>query len=223
LLGAGPSSAGPTTAGDNASDRQSSRVFASLINVLSLRVHQVVAETPPEQWLKRAAPGTNLMAFTLWHVVRAMDSGIHMGLRGIPELIDDASWRERAWAQSGVGVGLSHDETDRLAMLVVPNEILDYADSVRASASEWPKTLSDADLEAENSFIEHAAARLAYAYPAYAAEVAWMEGRPVWAILAISVCGHCWAHLAEIETLMLGILRFPSLQRPWDSLRCLRS
>jgi hypothetical protein len=181
-------------------------VFASLVNVVNLRAHQVVAETKEDEWLKRAAPGTNLPAFTLWHLVRALDSGIHMGLQGTSELIDGAPWSERAWAQPGVGVGMTLAEADRLAERVDPAEILDYADGVRTVASGWLKTLSDDDLEAPNAWIRHAAERSAYAYPAYASEIAWMEGRPVWALLSISVFGHCWAHLAEIETLR-GVLR----------------
>jgi hypothetical protein len=181
-------------------------MFASLVNVLNLRAHQVVAETQPDEWLKRAAPGTNLPAFILWHVVRALDSGIHMGLQGTSELIDRAPWSDRAWAQPGVGVGMSLADADGVAERVVPSEVLGYADEVRTVASGWLKTLSDDDLEAQNIWIQHAAESSAYSYPAYASQIAWMEGRPVWAVMAISVFGHCWAHLAEIETLR-GVLR----------------
>jgi hypothetical protein len=181
-------------------------MFASLVNVLNLRAHQVVAETQPDEWLKRGAPGTNLPAFTLWHTVRAIDSGIHMGLQGTSELIDRAPWSDRAWAQPGVGVGMTLTEADAVAERVVPSEVLEYADTVRTVASGWLKMLSDDDLETENSWIQHAAESSAYSYPAYASQIAWMEGRPVWAVMAISVFGHCWAHLAEIETLR-GVLR----------------
>jgi hypothetical protein len=105
-----------------------------------------------------------------------------------------------------VGVGMSLADADGVAERVVPSEVLGYADEVRTVASGWLKTLSDDDLEAQNIWIQHAAESSAYSYPAYASQIAWMEGRPVWAVMAISVFGHCWAHLAEIETLR-GVLR----------------
>jgi hypothetical protein len=179
---------------------ETARILSSLLNAVNLRMHQVAAETRADEWRRRAAPGTNLLAFTFWHVARALDADVNMGLRGARETAEDAPWRDQAWMRPGVGVGYTCEQADDLARLVEPEQVLEYADAVRASISRWLKEASEETLDEANSFIAHAAATPAYAYPAFAREIAWMEGRPVWAVLAIAVFAHSWAHLAEMET-----------------------
>lgn len=179
----------------------SARALASLLNALNQRMHQVAAETRDDEWRRRAAPGTNLLAFTLWHVARAIDADVHMGIRGVPEIAERHPWCERAWVRPGVGVGYTLEDADELAALVVPDEVLQYADAVRAAVSAWLEQVTDLELEGANAFITHATASPVYSHPAFAKEIAWMDGRPVWAILAIAVFAHSWAHLAEMATL----------------------
>jgi hypothetical protein len=175
-------------------------VLSSLLNAVNLRMHQVAAETRADEWRRRAATGTNLLAFTFWHLARALDADVNMGIRGVRETAEETPWCEQPWMRPGVGVGYTYEEADELAQLVVPEQVLEYADAVRASVSAWLKQTSDEVLNQPNAFIAHAAATPAYSNPAFASEIAWMEGRPVWAILAIAVFAHSWAHLAEMET-----------------------
>jgi hypothetical protein len=106
-------------------------MFASLMNVVNLRLHQVVGETREDEWTRRAASGTSMLAFTLWHVARAVDSGVNMSLRGKAELIETSPWTQRAWARTCVGVGYTNEEADEFARQVVVPEVLEYADAVR--------------------------------------------------------------------------------------------
>lgn len=181
---------------------ETAQVLSSLIRTLNLRFREVAAETHADEWLRRAAPGTNLLAFSLWHVARAIDADVQMGIRGVAEVVERFPWSERAWARpGGLGVGYTIDEADQVAQMVVIDEVIEYADVVTVEVSEWLKTVSDAELGRPSEFIAHARASSQYGYPAFAEQIAWMEGRPVWAILSVAVFAHSWGHLAEMQTL----------------------
>src|SRR5260370_37066883 len=100
----------------------------------------------PGGWLRRAVPGTNLPAFTFWHVVRVIDSTVHTGIRGVRELIESLPWSSKAWARPEGGVGYSVKEADELAAMVVPAEILGYADALRLRWIHWRRPLTDREL-----------------------------------------------------------------------------
>ena len=154
--------------------------------------------------MRRAAPTTNLAAFTLWHVARVLDSTVQMGIRGEPELIQAEPWASKRWARVSTGVGYSVQEADELAALVVPAEIAEYADASRSSTNKWLKSITDDDLEAENNVIERATRHASYNYPASLEALTWTAGRPVWVVLSIACFAHCWGHLEEIALLAVA-------------------
>src|SRR6266851_889797 len=102
---------------------QASRLLASQLNSVNHRLHEVAGSMEPGDWLRRAVPGTNLPAFTFWHVVRVIDSTVHTGIRGVPELIESLPWSSKAWARSEGGVGYSVMEADEV--LEAPNAMSD--------------------------------------------------------------------------------------------------
>jgi len=83
----------------------------------------------------------------------------------------------------------------------VPAEVLDYADAVRSQASQWIKTLTDEELEAPNTLMDHAREAKAYTRPEVQEAIVPLVGQPVWIILSITCYAHCWAHLEEIRML----------------------
>ncbi len=180
---------------------QANRLIASQLNAVNHQLHEVAAWMEPDDWLRRSVPGTNLPAFTFWHIARVIDSTVNMGLRGVPELIDSQPWASKRWARSEGGVGYSVEEADQLAAEVVPAEVLDYADAVRSQASQWIKTLTDEELEAPNTLMDHAREAKAYVRPQVQEAIAPLVGQPVWLILSITCYAHCWAHLEEIRML----------------------
>jgi hypothetical protein len=183
---------------------QASRLLAGQLNAVNFLLHDVAARLEPDDWLRRAAPTTNLPAFTLWHVARALDSTVQMGIRGEPELIESEPWASKAWARQSVGVGYSLEQADELAGLVVPEEVVDYADASRSSTNQWLKTIADEVLEAESKMIEHSNNHASYSYPAALEAIAWTGGRPVWAVLSIACVAHTWAHLEEMALLAVA-------------------
>lgn len=180
---------------------QASRLLASQLNSVNYQLHEVAGWMEPDDWLRRAVPGTNLPAFTFWHVARAIDSTVHLGIRGVPELIESPPWASKSWARPDVGTGYSTQEADELAAQVVPSEVLEYADAVRSVVSQWLRAIPDEELEAPNVMADHLVGHGAYSRPAARESIAPLVGQPVWLLLSITCYAHCWAHLEEIRLL----------------------
>ncbi len=180
---------------------EASRLIASDLNALNHEMHTVATWMRPEEWLKRNLRGTNLPAFTFWHIARVIDSTVHMGVRGVPELISSEPWVSKAWARPEAGVGYSVEQADELAARVVPAEVLEYADAVRSAVSQWLRSINDEELQAPALLRDHAVAQPAYNTPAVLEAVAPLDGQPAWLILTITCFAHCWAHLEEMRLL----------------------
>lgn len=185
---------------------QIGRLMATQLNALNHQLHSVAAAMEPEDWLRRAVPGTNLPAFTFWHVPRVIDWTIQTGIRGVPELIAGEPWVTRAWARPDGGTGYSREEADALAAQVVPAEVLDYADAVRSQASQWLRAIGDEELEAPNQLMEKTIQVPVYDRAEVRESLAPFAGLPVWVVLSLACFAHGWAHLEEI-TLLTGVGR----------------
>jgi DinB superfamily len=180
---------------------QANRLIASQLNAVNHQLHEVAAWMEPEDWLRRSVLGTSLPAFTFWHIPRVIDTTVNLGIRGMPELIESQPWAAKRWARPEGGVGYTEEEADRLAAEVVPAEVLDYADAVRSQVSQWLKTITDEELVAPNSLMEHTRKAPAYFRPEVQEAIAPLVGQPVWLVLSITCYAHCWAHMEEIKLL----------------------
>ena len=183
---------------------QATRLIAGQLNAVNFLLHDLVGRMESEDWLRRAAPTTNLPAFTLWHVARVLDSSVQMSIRGEPELIESEPWASKRWARQSTGVGYSIAQADEMAALVVPDEVVEYADASRASTNQWLKRITDDVLEAESKVIEHVTNHAAYNYPANLKAIAWTAGRPLWAVMSIACFAHTWGHLEEMALLAVA-------------------
>ena len=180
---------------------EASRVIATDLNALNHEMHTLAEWMRSEDWLHRNVPRTNLPAFTFWHVPRVIDSTVHMGLRGVPELISSEPWSSKAWARVEIGTGYTAEEADDLAALVVPAEVLAYADALRSVVSQWLRAIPDEELQAPGRLREHASKEPGYNTPAVLDALAPFEGQPAWLALTIACFAHGWAHLEEIRVL----------------------
>jgi hypothetical protein len=180
---------------------QAGRLIASELNALNREMHAVADAMDGGDWLRRGVPGTNLPAFDFWHIVRVVDSTVNMGLRGTPEVIASEPWASRAWARPDIGTGYSREEADALAAQVAPQEVLGYADAVRAQVNQWLRALSDDELDAPARLLERMRSTPAYNVPAILEATAQFEGQPAWLVLTFACFAHGWAHLAEIRLL----------------------
>ena len=177
------------------------RVVASELNALNREMHAVAAWMQPDDWLRRAIPSTNLPAFTWWHIARVLDATANLGLRGMPEMITSEPWASKAWAVRGIGTGFTSEEADSVAGLVVPDEVLAYADALRSQSSQWLRAAPDDELDAPVQLAERMRSSPAYDSPAILESIAPFEGQPAWSVLAFVCFTHGWAHLEEIRVL----------------------
>lgn len=180
---------------------QANRLISSQLNALNFQLHSVAEWMEPEGWTRRSVPGTNLPAFTFWHIPRAIDSTVQTGIRGVAELIASEPWASKAWARPDGGTGYSLDEADALAAQVVPAEVLEYADALRSNVSQWLRALSDEELESPNKVMENTMRVPAYGRPEMREAIAPFVGLPVGMVLSLACFAHGWAHVEEIRLL----------------------
>lgn len=178
-----------------------SRLIASEMNALNREMHTVVEATDAGGWLRRSVPGTNLPAFTLWHIARVIDSTVNAGLRRTPEVIASEPWASKAWAQPGFGTGFSPEEADALAAQAAPADVLAYADAVRSQVNQWLRGLPDEELEAPVPLLDRMREWPAYNTPAVLEATAPFDGQPAWVALTFVCFAHGWGHLEEIRLL----------------------
>jgi hypothetical protein len=174
------------------------RQFSAVNQIL----HSVAGDLTAEELTTRALPHTNLLAFDLWHVARTQDWALQTLVRGVPELIEEAPWRERGWlATPGIGVGLSEAQADDLAHRVILAEMLEYADATHQAIMWWLRKVPDRELSRTPNLPKHLARYPVYLEQAMRDEVPWMFERPqVWRCLAPAL-GHVRDHLAEMDLL----------------------
>lgn len=180
---------------------QANRVIASELNALNREMHAVADMLHPDDWLRRSVPGTNLPAFTWWHIARVVDSTANLALRGAPEIMESEPWASKAWARPGIGTGFSRDEADAVATLVAPEEVLAYADALRSHVSQWLRAAPEDELNAPARLLDRMRASAAYNQAAILEATAPFEGQPAWSVLAFACFAHGWAHLEEIRLL----------------------
>ena len=171
-------------------------------NTVHAILHDVADDLTAEELTTRALPGTNLLAFDLWHIARARDWALQMMVSGVPELIDEPRWQGRgALATHGIGVGLSEARADELARSLALADILAYADATHGAIITWLGEQSDEALDAHPDVPAHLARYPVYLGDAMRAEVPWMyQQPPVWRCLNPANM-HVRDHLAEMDLL----------------------
>ena len=165
-------------------------------------LHNTADDLTAEELTTRALPGTNLLAFDLWHVARAQDWALQTMVRGVPELIDEPRWQGRgAFATHGIGVGLTEAAADELARTLALADILEYADATHAAIITWLGEQSDDALTEHPDVPAHLARYPVYLSDAMREEVPWMyQQPPVWRCLNPANM-HVRDHLAEMDLL----------------------
>lgn len=54
--------------------------------------HACADDLTETEWTACALPKTNLLGFTLWHMVRTRDWAVQTAIRGVPEVSADVGW-----------------------------------------------------------------------------------------------------------------------------------
>jgi hypothetical protein len=178
--------------------------FAAVNQIL----HGVADDLSPHELIVRALPGTNLLAFDLWHAARTQDWALQTLVKGDIEIIDAPQWRGRLPAH-GIGVGLSQTQADNLAQDVALPDLMAYADNAHQAILAWLSDTSDEELGRVPDVPRHLTRYPVYLEQAMRDEVPWMfDHPPAWRCLAPAL-GHVRDHLAQMELVKLHLRSMP--------------
>jgi hypothetical protein len=173
--------------------------FSTINEVL----HGVVDDLTDREWITRAAPGQNLIGFTIWHLARTQDCHVQTFIRGVPEVITASRWKNQGGlTSSGFGLDISLEAADAIARTTERVVVLEYADVVHKEITAWLHGLDEGDLDRVPDIQSHIAALPEY--QTKAVEEAIFD-KPVWYVLGPCL-GHIRGHLGEVMTLK-SILR----------------
>ena len=181
---------------------QATTLIQAQLNGVHQLFHACADDLTETEWTACALPKTNLLGFTLWHMVRTRDWAVQTAIRGVPEVSADERWA--GWSGpslAGIGVGLTIEQAGEVACLVSRTDVLTYADAVHSTIQRWLSGLSDGDLDTVPEMEAHMASYKAYQHPGFRAEIADLLGKPIWRLLSGPCSGHMREHLGELDVL----------------------
>jgi hypothetical protein len=172
-------------------------LLAAQWTTLNAALHAVARDLRADEWTFRAAPGQNLLGFTLWHIPACQDWTVQTWVRNAPEVRDRDPWARRLGLDRlGLAFGIGLGEADAIARAASVDDVLAYADAVLAENLGWLETVTEADLDGVPSNRAHLARRAVYRTSGYHDEVRSMWSRTLAEVLMLDI-GHGRAHLGE--------------------------
>ncbi|WP_439032220.1 mycothiol transferase [Gordonia terrae] len=127
---------------------RSTDVLLDGLGRVSENVHAVLDGAGPEVLNRAPAPGTNTIAWLVWHLTRVQDSHI-ADVAGTDEVWVAQGWADRfglPLAASETGYGQSADDAARV-MVEDAALLRDYYDATHAVSVDYIEALSDSDLD----------------------------------------------------------------------------
>jgi hypothetical protein len=109
--------------------------------------NQVLDDTPEDLLGTPPAPGTNTIAWLLWHIARGIDEQV-AGVMGHDAVWEAGGWRERfalPLPADTHGYGMSFDEV--LLVQTSARNLRGYLDATCDAAAEALRSVTDADLD----------------------------------------------------------------------------
>jgi hypothetical protein len=170
--------------------------------------HACADDLTETEWTACALPKTNLLGFTLWHMVRTRDWAVQTAIRGVPEVSADERWA--GWSGltlAGIGAGITLEQANEVGRSISRADVLAYADTVHSAIQSWLSTLSDDDLDTVPDMEAHMATYPAYQHPGFRAVIAGLLGQPIWRLLSGPCSGHMREHLGELDVLKQTLRR----------------
>ena len=109
--------------------------------------HQVLDDTPDHDLATPPAPGTNTVAWLVWHLTRGLDEQV-AEVFGHETVWEAGGWRERMGLPLPAGAhgyGMTFDEV--LLVQASADDLRGYLDAAFTAAEEAVRPLTDADLD----------------------------------------------------------------------------
>ncbi|GAA4399764.1 mycothiol transferase [Fodinibacter luteus] len=110
-------------------------------------VHAVLDSTPDDRLAEPPAPGTNTVAWLVWHLARVLDEQV-AEVFGYPAVWEAEGWRERLalpLPPDAHGYGMSVE--DMLLVRAPGADLRGYLDAAADAAEKALRTVTDADLD----------------------------------------------------------------------------
>nr|WP_064569260.1 DinB family protein [Gordonia sp. LAM0048] len=127
---------------------RSSEVLLDGLGRVAENVHAVLDGATPELLNTAPAPGTNTIAWLVWHLTRVQDSHI-ADVAGTEEVWAAGGWTDRfdlPFSPGEIGYGQSADEAAR-AIVDDAGLLRDYYDATHAVSADYIGGLTDSDLD----------------------------------------------------------------------------
>jgi len=163
-------------------------------------LHHIAGDLTEAEWLSRPAPGQNTLGYSVWHVPRTQDHYFHRWIQSQAEIVENGRWEQ--WSPLkplGIGVGITMEESDKIAYTATLTDTLAYADEVHQAILTWFEGVDEGMLD----FVPNAQAHLKqfpeYQTPGYLEEISDLFDLPVWGLLIRPCMGHLHRHLGEVE------------------------
>lgn len=163
-------------------------------------LHGLADDLTDEEWLARIAPGQNRLGYVAWHMPRTQDFFVQRWIRGLDEVAHGDRWTHwQSLKQTGIGVGISLDEADEIALTVKRADVLEYADAVLREISAWLEHCDEGELDRMPDPRQRLSAFPEYQTTGFVEEVSDLYDLPVWGVLMRPCIGHIHRHLGELE------------------------
>lgn len=110
-------------------------------------VHHVLDGVSPDLAATPVQPGTNTIAWLVWHLTRVQDDHVSEAAG------QDQAWTSQGWAErfdvpfDTKATGYGQEADDVAALRATPEQLLGYYDAVHERTSAFLATLSGKDLE----------------------------------------------------------------------------
>jgi hypothetical protein len=175
------------------------------IAVLDQRLQDSIADVSDAEWRTRAAPNTNLIGFTYWHVARTQDVIVQTLIRGDPELITREPWARMSGLHAGdnlgIGTGISLAQADAISLAITRDSMRAYSAALFTMMCDWLETLTDDELDHRPDCPANIAAIPAYQSALWHQIAQAFAAKSIAEILGYYCIAHPYQHLAEIGLL----------------------
>lgn len=172
----------------------------------------VVGSMSDEQLRARPQPGTNSLAWLLWHIARTEDMGVNLFVAGRRTVLEEDGWLERLGLERiDMGAGMSDDEVGEITSRVSIAELRAYRAAVGLRTKEIVAAMRPEELDEP---IDVDRVEQAYADGVVSERAAWVRqfagGKSKAFMLSHTGMAHSFMHLGEAWCVrsMLG-LRLP--------------
>jgi uncharacterized damage-inducible protein DinB len=107
-----------------------------------------VSDASPDQLTAAPGPGTNTIAWLVWHAARVQDDHV-AELMGTDQVWASGGWAPRfSLAEDPQNTGYGHGpEEVRAVVPSRPEDLLEYLDAVQTRTCAWLATLTEGDLD----------------------------------------------------------------------------